>query len=43
MKFAFVLVDRQTGKKTTVLVEAKTRQEAKHIAMRDFGHSYQIQ
>lgn len=41
-KYNVVVKDRQTGKQTTVLVEAKSYQEAKQIAMRDYGHSYEV-
>ena len=34
--------DRQTGKVITLRIEAKNTQEAKQIAMRDYGHSYEI-
>lgn len=34
--------DRQTGKITTVFIESKTVQEARQIAMRDYGHSYEV-
>lgn len=34
--------DRQTGKITTIPIEAKSGIEAKQIAMRDYGHSYEI-
>ena len=33
---------RQTGKVTILRIEAKNTQEAKQIAMRDYGHSYEI-
>ena len=34
--------DRQTGKVTILIIEAKNTQEAKQIAMRDYGRSYEI-
>ena len=42
MKYAIRVKDRQTGKITTVQIMAESRQEAIKIAMRDFGHSYEI-
>lgn len=41
-KFVITLVDRQTKKPTTVMIEAKSHQEAKAIAMRDYGVAYII-
>lgn len=32
----------QTGKVTILRIEAKNTQEAKQIAMRDYGRSYEI-
>lgn len=34
--------DRQTGKITTVYIEANNSNEAKAIAMRDYGIAYEI-
>lgn len=34
--------DRQTGQVITLRIEASSTQEAKQIAMRDYGHSYEI-
>ncbi len=42
VKYAIRVKDRQTGKITTVQIMAESRQEAIKIAMRDFGHSYEI-
>lgn len=36
------LQDRQTGKRTSVWIEAKNQKEAKAIAMRDYGVAYII-
>ena len=41
-KFTVHLKDRQTGKKTYVSIDAKNGQEAKQIAMKEYGHSYEI-
>lgn len=41
-KYQVTLVDRQTNKSTIILIEAKNYQEAKSIAMRDYGLAYII-
>lgn len=41
-KFIVTLIDRQTKKRITVSIEAKSIQEAKMIAMRDYGVAYEI-
>ena len=41
-KYSVHLKDRQTGKKTQVSIDAKNSQEAKQIAMKEYGHSYEI-
>ena len=41
-KFTVRLKDRQTGKITHVSIDAKSSQEAKQIAMKEYGHSYEI-
>ena len=41
-KFTVQLKDRQTGKRTHVSIDAKSSQEAKQIAMKEYGHSYEI-
>ena len=41
-KYAITLIDRQTKKTTVVWIEATNRQEAKQIAMRDYGIAYEI-
>lgn len=41
-KYAVILKDRQTKKQKTVWIEAKNMQEAKQIAMKDYGVAYEI-
>ncbi len=41
-KYAIRLIDRQSKKQVIVYIEAKNLQEAKQIAMRDYGLAYEI-
>ena len=41
-KYAIRLIDRQNKKQVIVYIEAKNLQEAKQIAMRDYGLAYEI-
>ena len=40
--YAIRLIDRQSKKQVIVYIEAKNLQEAKQIAMRDYGLAYEI-
>ena len=40
--YTFTLKDKQTGKIQYVKIEAKTRQEAKQIALRDYGVAFEV-
>lgn len=42
MKHAIRIKDRQTGKTETIWIEAKTKNEARAIAIERFGVSHQI-
>lgn len=42
MKYTFMLKDRQTGKTTSMKVEAKTRDEAKAKALALYGVAYEV-
>lgn len=39
-KYGFSLEDKKTGKKTRIFIEAKSQQEAKAQALRDYGMAY---
>ncbi|WP_315521499.1 hypothetical protein [Leptotrichia wadei] len=41
-KYAIRLIDRQNKKQVIVYIEAKNLQEAKQIALRDYGLAYEI-
>lgn len=41
-KYSIRVKDRQTGKITTIYIEANNSNEAKAIAMRDYGVAYEI-
>ena len=41
-KYSFRIKDRQTGKITTVKITAKNGNEAKAIAMREYGRAYEV-
>jgi hypothetical protein len=42
MKIAIRLKDRQTGKVTTVWIEAKSHNNTKAIAMQQYGVAYEV-
>ena len=41
-RYSIRIKDRQRGKTTTVYIEANNSNEAKAIAMRDYGVAYEI-
>lgn len=41
-KFPIRIKDRQTGRSETIWIEANSRNEAKAIAMREYGRAYEV-
>jgi len=42
IKFTIRLINRKSKKQTIVYIEVKNFQEAKQIAMRDYGLAYEV-